>query len=85
LTFPDIAVCACLIVCSASSNAAAAPRGSAQMKSPTRTKSAPAAANSPISSRDAAKPTHGGSNSSAHPSSRSAIASPEGRCPPASG
>ena len=36
------AACACLIACSTSFSAAAAPRGSAQMKSPTRTKSAPA-------------------------------------------
>ena len=46
LAFAGIAACACLIACSASISAAAAPRGSAQMKSPTRTKSAPAAANS---------------------------------------
>ena len=46
LTFPDHAAWACLIACSTSASAAAAPRGSAQMKSPTRTKSAPAAANS---------------------------------------
>ena len=51
LTFPDAAACACLMVCSASFSAAAAPRGSAQMKSPTRTKSAPAAANSRASSQ----------------------------------
>ena len=48
--FSGAAACACLIACSASISAALAPRGSAQMKSPTRTKSAPAAANSLASS-----------------------------------
>ena len=66
-------------------HAALGPRGSAQMKSPTRTKSAPAAANSPASSRETAKPTHGGSNNSSHHCRRSAIASLEGRSPLASG
>ncbi|HMS62912.1 MAG TPA: hypothetical protein PKD63_11580, partial [Solirubrobacteraceae bacterium] len=69
----------------ASTSAALAPRGSAQMKSPTSTKSAPAAANSETSSSEAAKPTQGGSNSSSHHCRRSAIASAEGRSPPASG
>ena len=40
------AIRACRMVCSTSINAATAPRGSFQMRSPARTKSAPAAANS---------------------------------------
>ena len=48
-------------------------------------KSAPAPANSLTSSSVAAKPTQGGSNSSAHHCSRSPIASGDGRCPLASG
>ena len=43
LVFPNAASYACEIACPASVSAALAPRGSAQMKSPTSTKSAPAA------------------------------------------
>ena len=52
--FPDADACACLIVCPASVNATAAPRASFQTKSPTRMKSAPAAANSRTSSIEVA-------------------------------
>src|SRR5581483_10862348 len=44
----------------ASANAAAGPRGSLHRQSPTATKSAPACASGPTSSRAAAKATHGG-------------------------
>src|SRR6185436_5761431 len=56
LFFPNAASYASAIACAASASAALAPRGSAQMKSPTSTKSAPAVANSAASSRETAKP-----------------------------
>ena len=67
--------------CAASASAAAGPRLSPKMQSPTATKSAPAAASKSTSASVAANPTQGGSKISAHQVTRSATASKEGRYP----
>ena len=60
--------------------AAAGPRGSSHSAPPIATKSAPALPSGPTSSGVAAKATQGISNTSAHHSIRSRIASNDGRC-----